>query len=179
MILIRSAANFEPGQLKGFLAIRRQGSMFRGRRVLAALSQRLCIASPGTRHVHLRPCAVMRSPTSIRAGNLLLQVQFRLVHERSGEDRAVQKRSVEEESARVHQSNSESTRVPAFIKPGDWLCGHCQSHNFARRQTCYECQADIKDGRTFYDKDAWFCTRCRLSVISNDHILVTADDRPK
>ena len=31
--------------------------------------------------------------------------------------------------------------VPADLRPGDWLCGNCGAHNFARNTTCFKCSA--------------------------------------
>jgi len=32
-------------------------------------------------------------------------------------------------------------RDPASVKPGDWRCPQCNVNNFARRDSCYRCQA--------------------------------------
>ena len=32
-------------------------------------------------------------------------------------------------------------RDPGSVKPGDWKCSQCNVNNFARRDSCYRCQA--------------------------------------
>ncbi|KAI9106092.1 hypothetical protein DFS34DRAFT_46384 [Phlyctochytrium arcticum] len=34
------------------------------------------------------------------------------------------------------------------MKPGDWICGSCQTHNFASRSLCFSCQAPGRPGAT-------------------------------
>jgi hypothetical protein len=50
--------------------------------------------------------------------------------------------------------------IPDFIRPGDWLCGNCQAHNYRSRINCFECQNSITSGRVIYTSGMWHCPKC-------------------
>ena len=62
--------------------------------------------------------------------------------------------------------SSQVIKIPSYVRPGDWVCGKCQAHNFASRMLCFECQSVITEGRIFYRAGDWHCPTCNLSVIS-------------
>ena len=61
---------------------------------------------------------------------------------------------------------STEVQLPHWIKPGDWVCGNCQAHNFRSRTLCFVCQKPINDGRIFYRKGDWHCPKCNVAVAS-------------
>lgn len=67
---------------------------------------------------------------------------------------------------RVQQIRQKTIEVklPEWVKPGDWICGNCQAHNYRLRVLCYSCQSPNTEGRTFYKKGDWFCPTCQTAV---------------
>ncbi|XP_002986556.2 zinc finger Ran-binding domain-containing protein 2 [Selaginella moellendorffii] len=54
----------------------------------------------------------------------------------------------------------------ADVKPGDWFCPSCNTHNFASRGTCFKCGNEkvennaSMDGRPGWRMGDWTCTGC-------------------
>ena len=46
-------------------------------------------------------------------------------------------------------ANGYSTVKAAIVplRPGDWNCGACKSHNFARNNSCFRCRGPVHDGQ--------------------------------
>ena len=78
------------------------------------------------------------------------------------------------------------------MKPGDWRCTACNSHNFARRQSCYGCAASRPRERTgaeqrmnqplTIDRRAgdWDCAKCQnLNFGKRDVCYQCGEPRPR
>jgi hypothetical protein len=80
----------------------------------------------------------------------------------------------------ISSAHLKGEEVPAFLRPGDWICGNCQAHNYRSRTSCFECQTSITTGRVIYKPGMWHCPRCNQSAkssgsLSPPPILVITD----